>query len=115
MACESMRRSGESLQARMARVKAALKKLEAAMLAGKVKVVIAPNGAVAFAGWQTQDKEDVVDACAYRTLSSEGSWALKQAVMKAEAMSGRKVNPQAVAAGHHSHDGGQTWGPGHSH
>lgn len=113
MACESMRRPGETLEQRMARAKAAQKKLEAALLAGKVKVAIGPNGAVAFVGWAQADREDLTDSCTVRTLSAEGSWALKQAIAKAEAMSGRRVNMNAVAAGWHSHDDGRSFGPGH--
>ncbi len=114
MACESMRRPNQTVAERKAAIKVALKKLEAQLTAGQVKVVIGPQGAVAFTGWMKEDSDGVVDACAYRTLTAEGSWALKQAVMKAEAMSGRKVNQGAVAAGYHTHDG-KTWEPGHGH
>jgi hypothetical protein len=40
---------------------------------------------------------------------AEGSPELRQAVARAEAMQGVKVNPQAVASGFHSHDNGLTW------
>jgi hypothetical protein len=104
MACDSIRRVGQTLAERNQQVKAALKRLEAALSQGRVRVTVAPNGAVAFAGWA--DRDDVTDACAYRVLASENSWALRQAIAK----TGRQVNPQAVAAGWHSHDGGGTWG-----
>jgi hypothetical protein len=103
MACFSMRKPGQTLEQRMAQAKAALKRLEAKLQAGQVRLNIAPNGAVQFAGWQ--DRDDISDVCAYRTLSAEGSSALRMAVARAEAMQGRKVNPNAVAAGWHSHDG----------
>jgi hypothetical protein len=80
--------------------------------AGRVKVVIGTNGAVAFDGRSEKDRRGVSDVCAYRTLMAQGSWALRQAVVRAEQMSGRKVNQKAVAMGTHSHDGGQTWSPG---
>ena len=108
MACESRRKAGQSLTARIDEVKRAMARLEQALSAGRAKVVIGPNGAVAFQGWT--DRDDVTDACAFRTLTAGNSWALRQAVARAEAMSGRKVNARAVAEGHHSHDGGQTWG-----
>jgi hypothetical protein len=108
MACYSIKRPGQTLEQRGSQIKAALKRLEAALTGGRVRVTIAPNGAVAFAGWA--DRDDVTDACAYRVLSSENSWALRQAVARAQVTSGRQVNPQAVAAGWHSHDGGSTWG-----
>lgn len=109
MACESMRKPGQSLQARIDEVRKALARLETQISAGKVRVTIGPNGAVAFAGWAPGERDDVTDACAYRTLTASNSWALRQAVARAEAMSGRKVNARAVAEGHHSHDGGHTW------
>ncbi len=113
MPCDTRLREGQSLVARMAEVKSTLAKLERALTAGTVRVSIGPNGAVAFSGWSTQDRTDVSDVCAYRTLTAANSWALRQAVAKAEAMSGRKVNAQAVAAGVHSHDGGGSWHKGH--
>jgi len=107
MACESMRRPGQSLTERINEVKRAMSRLEAQIAAGKVRVNIAPNGAIAFAGWT--DRDGVTDACAYRTLSASNSVPLRMAVTRAEGMSGRRVNANAVAAGHHSHDGGHTW------
>ena len=107
MPCTSARRPGQSLAERMAQVKAALKRLETALQKGGVKITIAPNGAVAFVGWN--DREDVTDVCAFRTLSAENSAALRMAVVRAETFSGRKVNINAVSAGFHSHDGGRTW------
>ena len=107
MPCTSSVRPGQSLAERMSQVKAALKRLEAALQKGGVKITISPNGAVAFTGWT--DRDDVTDVCAYRTLAAENSSALRMAVARAEAFSGRKVNINAVAAGFHSHDGGKTW------
>ena len=113
MSCMSMRRPGQTVAQRQVAVKAALKTLEAKLTAGRAMVVISPQGAVTFQGWESAQRDDVTDACAYNTLQSEGSWALKQAVARAEAMSGRKVSGAAVAGGTHSHDGGKTWHPGH--
>lgn len=94
-------------QARKREVKAALDRLERYLQTGSVRIQISPQGAVAFQGWRDRDR--VTDVCAYRTLMLKNSWPLKQAIARAEAMSGRKVNQRAVAAGVHSHDGGQTW------
>ena len=94
-------------------IKRALAKLEAELNLGRVGVKIAPNGAVAFTGWKPDDRGDVSDVCAVRTLTAEGSWAFRQALAKAEMQQGRKMNPHVVASGVHSHDGGKTWGPGH--
>lgn len=111
MPCTSTPLAGQTLSQRMTQVEAALKRLEAALTLGSVKVTIGASGGVAFAGWA--DRDGISDVCAYRSLAVANSWALRQAVARAEAMSGRKLNPQAVAAGLHSHDGGGTWHPGH--
>lgn len=113
MPCDSTLRRGQTLASRNEEIKRALTKLEAELNLGRVGVKIAPNGAVAFTGWKPDDRGDVSDVCAFRTLQAQGSFALRQAVQRAEAQQGRKVNPAAVAAGHHSHDGGRTFGPGH--
>lgn len=85
-----------------------MKSLEKALMERRAKVIIGPNGAVAFTGdWQ--NRSGINDACAYRKLASEGSFALRSAVMAAEAASGKKVNEQAIAAGYHTHDG-KVWG-----
>lgn len=110
MACDTRIRQGQSLVERGEEIKRSLARLEQALLAGRVKVGIASNGAVTFAGWAMTERTDVTDACAYRLLAVSNSWALRQAVARAEAQQGRRVNPQAVAAGWHSHDGGSTWG-----
>lgn len=107
MACETMRQPGQSLSERIDQVKKALTRLEQQIQASRVKIGIGPNGAVVFQGWK--DRDNVTDACAFRSLTASNSWILRQAVMRAEAMSGRKVNARAVAEGHHSHDGGHTW------
>lgn len=111
MPCASKIPAGMSLEQRMTQVQRALKRLEQSLQTGSVKIRIAPNGAIAFAGWKNRD--DVSDVCAFRALTSENSWVLRQAVARAEAQSGRKVNAKAVAAGVHSHDGGKTFHPGH--
>jgi len=108
MPCTSTLRPGQTTAQRQAQIAAALKRLETYLQSGKVRVGIAPNGAVVFQGWQ--DRDDVTDVCAYRTLVAANSWALRQAVARAEAATGKRVNPQAVTAGWHSHDGGKSWG-----
>lgn len=107
MPCDTTLKPGKTLKQRQEDIAAALKKLEVQMLEGRARLTIAPNGAVGILDWDGRD--GVTDVCAFRTLSSQNSWALRQAVARAEAMEGRKVNSQAVAAGHHTHDGGKTW------
>jgi len=87
-------------------VRESLAKLEEKLKAKEVKVVVGPQGAVAFKGWKDDDRDLVSDVCAYRMLTAGGSLALRQALMAA----GGGVQSRAVIAGYHSHDGGQTWG-----
>jgi hypothetical protein len=88
----------------------ALRRLERALTQGDVKVTIGPQGAAAFTGWKDQDRAGLGDACALRALTAEGSFALRKAMATAEARSGKKWVQSTMAAGVHSHDGGQTWG-----
>ena len=113
MACESIRKSNQTKEQRKVEVQAALKKLDLALASGKVTLAVGPQGGVVFVGWSPADRNDVTDACAFRTLQSQGSGALLRALADAEMRAGRKVNPTMVAAGTHSHDGGKTWHSGH--
>jgi hypothetical protein len=107
MACFTVTKENQTAAERAEQAKASLKRLEEKLLSGAVKVVIAPNGAVAFTGWN--DRDDLTDVCAFRVLTAQKSYALGRAVLAAEMIQGRKVNAQAVNAGFHSHDGGRTW------
>ena len=115
MPCDTVRlRPNQTLADRNAEIKSALKRLEQRLQAGQVRVVVdRASGAAGFAGWGKEERASITDVCAYRVLAAENSWALRQAVARAEAQAGRKVNPVAVAAGVHSHDDGRSWGPGH--
>lgn len=113
MPCDTRLRQGQTLEARNKEITAALRTLEMQLQSGTVTVEIGPTGAIALKGWKPAERTDITDVCAYRTLASQNSWALRQAVAKAEARTGRKVNPHAVTAGHHSHDGGGSWHKGH--
>lgn len=113
MACDTYRRPQQTLAERNAEIARALKRLEQQLLARAVKIAISAQGAIAFAGWGDGERAGLSDACTYRLLQVQGSYALREAIAKAEAMQGRKVNARAIAAGVHSHDGGNTWGPGH--
>ena len=108
MPCVSTPAKGQTLAQRMNQVSRALKRLEKALGQGAVSVKVGPSGAVVLTGWG--DRDGISDVCAYRALTAEGSWELRRAVARAEATGGRRINPQAIAAGVHSHDGGHTWG-----
>lgn len=94
-------------------IKAALARLEKYLETGNVGVEIGENGSIAFAGWTAEDRGKISDLCAYRRLMLTCSFPLRLAVQRAEARSGRKIDQRTVAAGTHSHDGGQTWNAGH--
>lgn len=110
MPCDTRLRPGVNPVQRMRQIAESVARLEAALSAGSVTITIGPTGAIAFRGWSAEVRDDVTDVCAYRRLSARSSWALRQAVARAEATSGRRVSLQAVAAGVHSHDDGKTWG-----
>lgn len=111
MPCDTYRSyERQTLQERNAEVEVALKQLEKSLLDNRARVVIdRATGAVAITGWKAEERRGVADVCAIRSLQVSGSWALRQALAKAEAQAGRKVNMQTVAAGVHSHDNGRTW------
>jgi 5,10-methylenetetrahydrofolate reductase len=98
----------EQNPARRAEIKSTLERLKQALGAGAVTVTIGATGGIAFTGWN--DRNGVSDLCAFRKLAASNSPELRRAVMRAEVKSGRKIDPRAIAAGVHSHDGGQTWG-----
>jgi hypothetical protein len=112
MACWTLNLTQET----KARQETTLEKLEKALQGGTATVKIAPSGAIAFdtkrAGISLTD-DGLMDVCVYRRLLSKNSAGLRKAVMRAEALAGRKVSETAIGAGIHSHDGGKTWGKGH--
>lgn len=110
MPCDTIRKPNETKEQRLTRVRTALRKLEAGLTSLAVTVVIGPQGAVAFKGWTTEDRDSVTDVCAYRALTNMRSAALAKAVRTAELTYGRRVDASQVTAGVHSHDNGRTWG-----
>ena len=112
MPCDSQIPIGMTEAQRMNQIQEAITRLENDLSGGTVTVTVdRMTGAVAFDGWQNRD--NVADVCAYRRLATAGSFALRTAVQRAEALAGRQVSATAVAAGTHSHDGGRTWHAGH--
>lgn len=98
----------QTAEERRRQVDRALEELERSLNRGAVEVRISPDGAVCFSGWG-EERQRVTDPCAYRTLMQRGSWDLRQAVARAEALAGNVVSKRTVAAGVHSHDGGGSW------
>lgn len=112
MACDTQyTRPNQTLTERKKEISETIADLAKQIAAGKVKPVVGPQGAVAFDGWQS--RAGITDACAYRRIMATGSALAKAKIQAAEALSGRSINRQAVAAGVHSHDGGRSWHKGH--
>jgi len=94
----------------IARQQSTIERLRASLADGTVQAAIGPTGAIAFRGRSAEDLREVSDLCAYRALATANSPELRRAIMRAEALSGRKLSAHAIHAGTHSHDGGKTWG-----
>lgn len=110
MPCESTPfERGQTLTQRKQQVSEAVASLAAGLAAGKIKPVIGSTGGIAFDGWQSQDRKGISDACALRKIMTTGSALAKAAIARAEQISGRTINRQAIAQGLHSHDGGRSW------
>ena len=104
----------QTISERATEIRAVVAAADKLIAAGKVRPVVdRRTGAVALAGLDDKVRDDVTDACLYRRLLVTGSSAVKAALAKAEALAGRTVNRQAVAAGVHSHDGGASFHHGH--
>ena len=114
MPCDTKTRAGQSLDARKAEVRTAIQRLATELAAGRARVVIDKvTGAVAFAGTAVLQDARVTDACALRLTLATGSALARAAIAKAEQLAGRTISRQAMTAGIHSHDGGQTFHHGH--
>lgn len=110
MPCDRRLKPRQTISQRAAEIRAATERLSAALVAGRVQVKIDKlTGVPVFTGWDETSRDGLSDACAYRQIMATGTSLAKLAFEKAELMSGRKVNKQALAQGVHSHDGGVTW------
>ena len=113
MPCDTRLKPKQTIKQRADEIRKMVETLSAGLVSGRIKAVVGPQGAIAFNGLTEAQRDGVTDACAYRRIMATGSPAAKLAIMRAEQLAGRPVNRQAVAAGHHSHDGGKTWHHGH--
>jgi hypothetical protein len=99
---------------RKAEVRKVVDLINTGLASGKVKATVdKKTGAVAFGGLTEVERDDVTDACAYRLLMIHGSALARAAITRAEQFAGRSVSREAIAQGHHSHDGGASWHHGH--
>lgn len=109
MPCDTRLKARQTISQRAAEVKAATERLAQALAAGRVKVKVGPQGAIAFENWNNDERDGITDACAYRRIMATGTALAKMAIQRAEMMAGRTVDRQVVGHGVHSHDGGKTW------
>lgn len=113
MPCDTRLKPRQTLQQRAAEVREALKRIDAAIVAGRAKVKVGFQGAFALSGLTDEERDGVTDACAYRRLMVSGSALARAAIAKAEQLAGRTVDKKVIAQGVHSHDGGGHWHEGH--
>lgn len=114
MPCDTRLKQNQTISQRAAEVRQIVFDVNSLIAANKVKAVVdKKTGAVAFEGLDDNLRDGATDACIYRRLMVTGSALTKAKLAQAEAIAGRSVNKQALANGHHSHDGGKTWHHGH--
>jgi phage-related minor tail protein len=113
MPCDTKLKQQQTLQQRAEEVRKAVTRISNLLASGRVQAKVGPQGAITFVGLTDEERDGVTDACAYRRLMVSGSTLAKAAIARAEQIAGRSVDRQALAHGHHSHNGGKTWHHGH--
>ena len=109
MPCNTKLKPNQTLQQRATEVRKAAERIDKMLASRKIKVLVGPQGAIAFAGLSDDERDGMTDACIYRMLTRSGSAAAKMAIQRAEQLAGRAVDRKVVAHGVHSHDGGNSW------
>ena len=109
MPCDTKLKPKQTIQERAQEVRNAVARVTKLMAQRRVMPIVGPNGAITFAGLYDRDRDGVTDACLYRRIMASGSPLARAEIARAEARAGRAVNRQTLAAGVHSHDGGNTW------
>jgi hypothetical protein len=113
MPCDTKLKPGQTIQERAKEIRAAVERLNAALVSGRVKAKVGAEGGIVFDGFGAIERDNVTDACAFRRIMVSGSALAKSKIAQAEQLAGRPVNRQAIGQGLHSHDGGKTWHHGH--
>jgi hypothetical protein len=114
MPCDTRLKPKQTIQQRAEEVRKIAYDVNSLIAAGRVKPIVDKRtGAIAFQGLDDTIRDGATDACIYRRIMVTGSSLTKAAITRAEQIAGVSVNKQALAQGHHSHDGGQTWHHGH--
>jgi hypothetical protein len=80
MVCETRLKSKQTIQQRADEIRRAVARLSDALVSGRVKVKVGPQGAITFVGWDEAERDGVTDACAYRRLMVSGSALAKAAI-----------------------------------
>jgi hypothetical protein len=106
--CDTRLKPRQTISQRKDEVAKAIGLVQARLLDGRAKVVIGPQGSIAFTGIEDV-RDGVTDACAYRRIMATGSALARAKIAQAEQLSGRTINRQLVGHGVHSHDQGRTW------
>jgi hypothetical protein len=107
--CDRKLKPRQTPQERATEIREVVARLNRALVAGTVKPVIGPQGAITFQGLTEADRDGVTDNCAYRRLLATASPLALAAIARAEQMAGRSVDKRVIGQGAHSHDGGRTW------
>jgi hypothetical protein len=113
MPCDTRLKPRQTISERKDEVRKVTERFSQGLAAGRIKAKVGPQGAIAFAGVTDEERDGVTDACVYRRLLVHGSALARAKITQAEQIAGRSVNKEAVAQGHHSHDGGEHWHHGH--
>ena len=111
MPCDSRRKQNQTAAQRKTEVRAAVRRIDKLIAAKQIGVKVGPQGAVTFTGLPDTVRDGLTDVCIYRMLTRTGSAAARMAIARAEQLAGRAVDRKVIAAGVHSHDGGQSWHP----
>lgn len=112
MPCDTKLKANQTIKQRAEEVRTVVERVVRGLALGRITAKVGPTGGVAFLGIDAAERDGVTDACMYRRVMATGTALAKAAIQRAEMLSGRAVDRQAVAHGHHSHDGGATW---HTH
>lgn len=113
MPCDTYTRRNQTLTQRKDEIKKVTEKVASGLANGKVTAKVGRNGAITFTGIPDDERTGITDGCIYRRIMVSGSALARQKIAAAEQRAGVTVNKATVAAGVHSHDGGETWHNGH--
>jgi len=106
MACDTRLKPRQTIQERAKEIREAVIRLAQGLKDGRIKLVVdRTTGSVAFAGWDETSRDGVTDACSFRILQRTGSPMFQALLAQAQALAGRGIDKQAIAAGWHTHNG----------